>query len=72
MPTTPSGEGTAPGLYVPGYISDHDSHPPLNHPECNSTRLRHPRRTLTLLPHMLTEITSPVLRGTVWANTTTT
>ena len=61
MPTTPSGEGTAPGLYVPGYIRDHDTHPPLNHPEYNSTRLRHPRRTPALLPHMLTEITSPVL-----------
>lgn len=61
MPTTPSGEGTASGLYVPGYVRDHDTHPPLDHPGYKSTRLRHPRRPLTLLPHMLTEITSPVL-----------
>ena len=46
---------------MPEYIRDHNTHPPLNHPGYDSTRLRHPRRRLTLLPHMLTEITSPVL-----------
>lgn len=52
---------TEPGLYVPGHVRDHDTHPPLNYPGYNSTALRHPKRPLTLLPHTLTEITSPVL-----------
>ncbi|HJE60738.1 MAG TPA: protocatechuate 3,4-dioxygenase subunit beta [Nocardiopsis listeri] len=49
------------GLRVPGYVRDHDTHPSLDYPFYKSTSLRHPRRPLTLLPHMLTEITSPVL-----------
>ncbi|MEU3019214.1 MULTISPECIES: protocatechuate 3,4-dioxygenase subunit beta [unclassified Nocardiopsis] len=57
MSTTSDGTG----LHVPGYVRDHGSHPPLDYPGYRSTALRHPRRPLTLLPHTLTEITSPVL-----------
>jgi protocatechuate 3,4-dioxygenase beta subunit len=62
MPPTPPDEArTAPGPYVPGYVRDHDSHPPLDYPGYGSTALRHPRRPLTPLPHTLTEITAPLL-----------
>ncbi len=41
-------------------------HPPLDHPAYASTRLRHPRLPLVLLPHRLTETTGPVFgRSTV-------
>lgn len=45
---------------VPGYRRDHTAHPPLDYPPYRSTVLRHPTRTLKLLPHMLTEVTGPV------------
>lgn len=61
MASTPDAARTPSGPHVPGYVRDHDSHPPLNHPGYRSTALRHPRRPLTLLPHTLTEITAPVL-----------
>ncbi|GAA3755981.1 protocatechuate 3,4-dioxygenase beta subunit [Spinactinospora alkalitolerans] len=60
-PTGPTGPNPEQGLSVPGYIRDHEVHPPLDYSGYRSTALRHPKRPLTLLPHMLTEITSPVL-----------
>ncbi len=39
-------------------------HPPLDSPGYVSTRLRHPREDLVLLPHTLTETTGPVLGDT--------
>lgn len=44
-----------------GYQRDHEVHPPLDYPGYRSTALRHPKRPLQLLPHMLTEVTGPVL-----------
>ncbi|MEY9213280.1 protocatechuate 3,4-dioxygenase subunit beta [Thermobifida halotolerans] len=44
-----------------GYIRDHGVHPPLDSPGYRSTALRHPKRDLVLLPHMLTEVTAPLL-----------
>ncbi len=50
------------GLAVPGYRRDGAGvHPPLDTPEYRSTALRHPNRPLVTLPHMLTEITGPLL-----------
>ena len=36
------------------------THPPYDYPEYGSTRLRHPKRPLHLLPQRLTELTGPV------------
>ncbi|QFZ19533.1 protocatechuate 3,4-dioxygenase subunit beta [Saccharothrix syringae] len=52
---------TPPRLALPSYRRDHDSHPPLDSPEYRSTSLRHPKQPLVLLPHLLTEVTGPVL-----------
>ncbi|GAA1296068.1 protocatechuate 3,4-dioxygenase subunit beta [Saccharothrix xinjiangensis] len=53
---------TAPSrLVLPSYRRDHDSHPPLDSPGYRSTSLRHPRQPLVLLPHLLTEVTGPLL-----------
>ena len=60
--TLPGGGWAAPGLAVPGYRRDDDqTHPPLDVPDYRSSRLRVPRRPLTLLPHGLTEVTGPLL-----------
>nr|WP_184079913.1 protocatechuate 3,4-dioxygenase subunit beta [Nocardiopsis mwathae] len=48
-------------MEVPGYVRDHDVHPPMDYPGYRSTALRHPGRALKLLPHLLTEVTGPVL-----------
>jgi protocatechuate 3,4-dioxygenase beta subunit len=56
-PTTPR-----PGLVVPQYRRDPDgTHPPLDFADYGSTALRHPKQRPILLPHMLTEVTAPVL-----------
>ncbi len=57
MTTTPHGPRPA----ASGYVRDHEVHPPLAYPEYRSTALRHPKRPLQLLPHLLTEITGPLL-----------
>jgi protocatechuate 3,4-dioxygenase, beta subunit len=47
---------------VPGYRRDPDgTHPPLASPAYTSTALRAPSRPLVLLPHLLTEVTGPLL-----------
>jgi protocatechuate 3,4-dioxygenase, beta subunit len=52
----------APGLLLPGYRRDDtEVHPPLLHPDYKSTVPRAPKQPLTLLPHMLTEVTGPLL-----------
>ncbi|TCO46661.1 protocatechuate 3,4-dioxygenase subunit beta [Actinocrispum wychmicini] len=38
-----------------------DTHPPLDFPAYGSTKLRHPKQPLVLLPQKLTEITGPLL-----------
>jgi protocatechuate 3,4-dioxygenase beta subunit len=48
-------------LILPAYARDDGEHPPLDYPDYRSTRLRAPKRPLTLLPHRLTEITGPLL-----------
>jgi protocatechuate 3,4-dioxygenase, beta subunit len=48
-------------LSLPGYERPAGVHPPLDYPGYYSTKLRHPRRPLVLLPHGLTEITGPLL-----------
>jgi protocatechuate 3,4-dioxygenase beta subunit len=46
---------------VAGYRRDPaDGQPPYLHPDYGSTRLRAPRRPLTILPHTLSEVTGPV------------
>ncbi|GDY31534.1 protocatechuate 3,4-dioxygenase subunit beta [Gandjariella thermophila] len=53
---------TSTRLTLPGYRRDHeDADPPLDSPEYRSTRLRAPKRPLILLPHLLTEVTGPLL-----------
>jgi len=42
---------------------DSDAQPPLDYPPYKSTALRHPREPLVYLPHTITEITGPQLRG---------
>lgn len=50
------------GLVVAGYRRDEPgTHPPHDHPPYRSTGLRSPRRPLRVLPHMLTEVTGPLL-----------
>jgi protocatechuate 3,4-dioxygenase, beta subunit len=49
-------------IAVPGYRRDSaGADPPLDYPPYRSTALRHPKNPLVLLPHMLTEVTGPVL-----------
>ena len=51
----------ASGLVVPTFRPDPDgTHPPLDYAGYKSTALRHPKRPLVPLPHMLTETTAPV------------
>src|ERR1700758_1768542 len=38
------------------------NHPPLDYPGYKSTRLRHPKQPLVLLPQRLTGVTGPLLR----------
>jgi protocatechuate 3,4-dioxygenase beta subunit len=45
----------------PGYARDDQVHPPLDSPAYGSTRLRAPKRPLTVLPQGPTELTGPVL-----------
>jgi protocatechuate 3,4-dioxygenase beta subunit len=52
---------TETNLALPHYPSVTGVHPPLDSPEYMSTRLRHPKQPLTLLPQRLTEITGPLL-----------
>jgi len=60
--TTPGEPVAAPArLVLPRYRRDPDSHPPLDSPGYRSTSLRHPRQPLVLLPHLLTEVTGPLL-----------
>jgi protocatechuate 3,4-dioxygenase, beta subunit len=50
------------GLALPQYRRDDaDAHPPLLSPDYKSTVLRAPRRPLTYLPQLLTEVTGPLL-----------
>ena len=53
---TSSGE-----LALPAYQRPAGVHPPLDYPGYHSTELRHPRRPPVLLPHLLTEVTGPLL-----------
>lgn len=46
---------------LPEYVRDAAVHPALDYPGYRSTRLRHPKRELLLLPHQLTEVTGPLL-----------
>jgi protocatechuate 3,4-dioxygenase, beta subunit len=48
-------------ILPPAYVRDPSAEPPLDHPDYNSTRLRHPRRPLLALPQTLTELTGPLL-----------
>ena len=51
----------ASGIVVPTFRPDPDgTHPPLDYSGYKSTALRHPKRPLVPLPHMLTETTAPV------------
>ena len=59
---------TEPGLHLPdrlavrGYRRDVEGvHPPYLHPDYTATVARAPARPLTVLPHMLTEVTGPLL-----------
>lgn len=63
---TRSGSGPSAGpaspLTVPGYRRDEPgTHPPYDYPGYRSTSLRAPKRPLRVLPHMLTEVTGPLL-----------
>lgn len=49
------------GLTLPTYRHDDAGQPSLDTPEYRSTRLRHPKQPLQLLPQYLTEVTGPVL-----------
>jgi protocatechuate 3,4-dioxygenase, beta subunit len=51
----------APPLRLPGYERPRALHPPLDSAGYRSTALRHPQQELVLLPHLLTEVTGPVL-----------
>jgi protocatechuate 3,4-dioxygenase beta subunit len=45
------------------FIRDHDVHPPMDFAGYKSTALRHPKQPLIYLPHTVTEISGPQLRG---------
>ncbi|TVT24177.1 protocatechuate 3,4-dioxygenase subunit beta [Amycolatopsis rhizosphaerae] len=48
-------------LILPRYRRDPEgTHPPLDSPGYRSTALRHPKEPLTVLPHLLTEVTGPL------------
>jgi protocatechuate 3,4-dioxygenase, beta subunit len=54
--------GTPTKLKLPQYLRDPEgTQPPLDSPGYNSTKLRHPKQPLVLLPQKLTEVTGPVL-----------
>jgi protocatechuate 3,4-dioxygenase, beta subunit len=48
-------------LRLSGYERPKGVHPPLDFAGYRSTGLRHPEQDLVLLPHLLTEVTGPVL-----------
>ncbi|SDZ18130.1 protocatechuate 3,4-dioxygenase beta subunit [Amycolatopsis xylanica] len=49
-------------LRLPRYARDPDgTHPPLDYAGYGSTKLRHPKQPLVLLPQQLTEVTGPLL-----------
>jgi protocatechuate 3,4-dioxygenase, beta subunit len=53
---------TESGIVVPSYTRENaEVDPPLDFPPYRSTEFRHPNKPLVLLPHMLTEVTGPVL-----------
>jgi len=53
---------TESGIVLPSYRREHkEIDPPLDYEGYRSTALRHPKNPLVLLPHMLTEVTGPVL-----------
>ena len=53
---------TQSGIVVPAYTRENkEVDPPLDYPGYRSTEFRHPKNPLVLLPHMLTEVTGPVL-----------
>ena len=53
---------TESGIIVPSYTRENaEIDPPLDFPPYRSTEFRHPDKPLVLLPHMLTEVTGPVL-----------
>jgi protocatechuate 3,4-dioxygenase beta subunit len=53
---------TESGIVVPSYTRENaEVDPPLDFPPYRSTEFRHPENPLVLLPHMLTEVTGPVL-----------
>ncbi|WP_017596272.1 protocatechuate 3,4-dioxygenase subunit beta [Nocardiopsis potens] len=58
-PLTPEAPAAPPPVL--GYLRDREVHPPLDYPGYRSTALRHPRRRLKVLPHLLTEVTGPLL-----------
>jgi protocatechuate 3,4-dioxygenase, beta subunit len=49
------------GILLPTYRRDENTHPSLDSPAYRSTSLRHPNARPVLLPHMLTELTGPLL-----------
>src|SRR3984957_10221949 len=54
----------APELLLPTYSRPATGvHPPLDFTGYRSTALRHPGKPLVLLPHLLTEVTGPLLGG---------
>ncbi len=53
--------GTPGALALPAYQRPDGVHPPLDFGGYHSAALRHPRRPLVLLPHLLTEVTGPLL-----------
>ena len=53
---------TESGIVVPSYTRENAQiDPPLDYAGYRSTEFRHPKNPLVLLPHMLTEVTGPVL-----------
>ena len=55
-------EQTESGIVAPAYMRENaEIDPPLDFPGYRSTAFRHPDNPLVLLPHMLTEVTGPVL-----------
>jgi protocatechuate 3,4-dioxygenase beta subunit len=53
---------TESGIVVPSYTRENaEIDPPLDYAGYRSTEFRHPKNPLVLLPHMLTEVTGPVL-----------
>ncbi|WP_328607342.1 protocatechuate 3,4-dioxygenase subunit beta [Amycolatopsis sp. NBC_00345] len=53
---------TPTGLRLPRYRQDpEDTHAPMDFAGYRSTKLRHPKQPLVLLPQMLTEVTGPLL-----------